>query len=108
MMSRELPIDSVTWWRHSKAAGDSAIGGQATLTPGRSVKPAAASSSTSKLEGHGAGVHAVDHVARHDVDGEGERVADVAAGVLGATVRAKLDAERKDRRIGRQAVEGKW
>jgi len=46
MISREAPMDRVTWWRHSNAAGDCAIQGQGTLRPGQASRPACASSST--------------------------------------------------------------
>jgi hypothetical protein len=45
MSWRDFPNSSVTWRRHSKAAGASLIQGEATAVPGIAVRPAACNSS---------------------------------------------------------------
>src|SRR5882757_5735830 len=51
MSWRDFPNSSVTWRRHSKAAGASLIQGDATTVPGIAVNPAACNSSRSAEKG---------------------------------------------------------
>src|SRR5258708_18215624 len=51
MIWRDLPSSSVTWRRHSKAAGACLIQGEATNVPGIAVNPAACNSSCTEPNG---------------------------------------------------------